>query len=57
MLSALPGLNLTLLEPESDFLLGVLDTVGTVANVTSNCDGTKVSTIVIGIGLGNWKPV
>ena len=32
-------MNLTLLEPESDFLLGVLDTVGTVADVTSDIDG------------------
>jgi len=32
-------LNLTLLEPESDLLLGVLDAVGAVADVASNIDG------------------
>jgi hypothetical protein len=39
ILSRLPGLNLTLLEPESNFLLGVLDAVGTVADVASDIDG------------------
>jgi hypothetical protein len=32
-------LDLTLLEPESDFLLGILDAVGAVADITSNVDG------------------
>jgi len=36
VLSGLPGNDLAILEPESDFLLGVLDRVGTVADVTSN---------------------
>jgi len=39
VLSALPALDLTLLEPESNFLLGVLDGVGTVADITSDIDG------------------
>lgn len=39
MLSRLPRLNLTLLEPESDLLLGVLDAVGAVADVASDVDG------------------
>lgn len=39
MLSALPADNLTLLEPKSDLLLGVLDAVGTVADVASDIDG------------------
>jgi hypothetical protein len=32
-------LDLTLLEPESDFLLGVLDAVGAVADVAADIDG------------------
>jgi hypothetical protein len=36
VLGALPALDLTLLEPESDFLLGVLDGVGAVADVASD---------------------
>lgn len=32
-------MDLTLLEPESDFLLGVLDAVGTVADVASDING------------------
>lgn len=39
VLGELPALDLTLLEPESDFLLGVLDAVGTVADVTADIDG------------------
>ena len=31
-------MDLTLLKPERDFLLGVLDAVGAVADVTSNID-------------------
>lgn len=38
-----PGLNLSLLEPESNLLLGVLDRVGAVADVASDIDG-KVAT-------------
>ena len=38
VLGALPADNLTLLEPKSDLLLGVLDGIGTVAHVTSNID-------------------
>lgn len=34
----LPGDDLLWLEPESDLLLGVLDGVGTVADVASNID-------------------
>jgi len=43
VLSTLPALDFTLLEPESNFLLGVLNGVGTVANVTSDIDG-EIST-------------
>jgi hypothetical protein len=32
-------LDLTLLEPESDLLLGVLDAVGAVADVAADIDG------------------
>lgn len=39
VLSALPALYLTLLEPESDFLLAVLDAVRAVANVAANVEG------------------
>jgi len=39
ILSRLPGLNFTLLEPESNLLLGILDAVGTMADVASNIDG------------------
>jgi hypothetical protein len=38
VLSRLPGLNLTLLEPESDLLLAVLDGVGAVAHVAANVE-------------------
>jgi hypothetical protein len=36
VLSTLPALDLTLLEPESNLLLGILDGVGTVADVASD---------------------
>lgn len=36
VLSALPALDLTLFKPEGNFLLGVLDGVGTVADVASD---------------------
>jgi hypothetical protein len=38
-LGALPADNLTLLEPESDLLLGVLNAVGAVADVAADIDG------------------
>jgi hypothetical protein len=38
-LGALPADNLTLLEPESDLLLGVLDAVGAVADVAPDVNG------------------
>lgn len=37
--SSLVGDDLTLLEPESNLLLGVLDGVGTVADVAADIDG------------------
>ena len=46
VLSGLPRLNLTLLEPKSDLLLGVLDAVGTVADVASN-----INCVVLSYGL------
>jgi hypothetical protein len=36
VLSRLPGLDLALLEPERDLLLGVLDAVAAVADVAAN---------------------
>lgn len=36
--STLPGEDLLLLEPQSDLLLGVLDAVGTVADVAADID-------------------
>jgi hypothetical protein len=39
VLSRLPGLNLTLLEPESNLLLAVLNGVGAVAHVAANVEG------------------
>lgn len=34
-----PGLDLIWLEPEGNLLLGILDAVGTVADVAANIDG------------------
>lgn len=39
LLGERPALDLTLLEPESDLLLGVLDAVGAVADVAADVDG------------------
>jgi len=39
VLGGLPALDLTLLEPESDLLLAVLDAVGAVADVAANVEG------------------
>ncbi len=39
VLGGLPGDNLTLLEPESDLLLGVLNAVGTVAHIPTHIKG------------------
>jgi hypothetical protein len=39
VLSALPALDLTLLEPEGDLLLAVLDGVGAVADVAADVKG------------------
>lgn len=39
MLSTLPALDLTLLEPEGDLLLAVLDRVGAVADVAADIEG------------------
>ena len=50
VLSRLPLEDLTLLEPESDFLLGVLDAVGTVADVASDIDGVVTTD-------GTWQRV
>jgi len=38
-LGELPGVELVLLEPEIDLLLGVLDGVGTVADVATDVNG------------------
>jgi len=50
VLGRFPLENLTLLEPESDFLLGILDTVGTVADVASDIDGIVTTD-------GTWERV
>lgn len=60
-LGGLPGDDLTLLEPESNLLLGVLDGVGTVADVAADVDGevTTDGTGRRGKGVGGtedgWK--
>lgn len=41
-LSRLPGLELALREPERDLLLGVLDAVGTVADVAADVLGNQM---------------
>lgn len=38
-LGALPADNVTLLEPQSNLLLGVLDAVGAVADVAASNEG------------------
>jgi hypothetical protein len=38
VLSTLPGDDIVALEPQSDLLLGALDTVGAVADVAANID-------------------
>lgn len=50
VLGRLPLENITLLEPKSNFLLGVLDTVGTVADVASDIDGIVTTD-------GTWEGV
>ena len=60
-LGGLPGDNLTLLEPESNLLLGVLDGVGTVADVAADVDGEVTTDGTGGRGKGvggtedGWK--
>lgn len=55
VLSGLPGLNLTLLEPESNLLFGVLDGVGTVADIPSNVSSIPGLMPFSGrIGLISW---
>ena len=46
---ALPAEDLLLLEPQGDLLLGVLDAVGTVADVAANVDG-EVALLKGGLG-------
>lgn len=45
-------MNLTLLEPESDLLLGVLDAVGAVADVATDVDGVVAADGTWGGGEG-----
>lgn len=45
-------MDLTLLEPEGDLLLGVLDAVGTVADVASDVDGVVTTDGTWGGGEG-----
>lgn len=51
-LGGLPGEDLTLLEPESNLLLGVLDGVGAVADVAADIDGVVTTDGTGGRGKG-----
>jgi hypothetical protein len=52
VLGRLPAEDLTLLEPESNLLLGVLDGVGTVADVAADIDGVVTTDGARGGGKG-----
>src|ERR1700712_5763397 len=52
VLGGLVCLDLTLLEPESDLLLGVLDAVGAVADVAADVDGEVTTDGARGGGKG-----
>jgi hypothetical protein len=52
VLSALPALDLTLVEPEGNLLLAVLDAVGAVADVAANVDGVVTTDGARGGGEG-----
>lgn len=45
----LPGDDLLWLEPESDLLLGVLDGVGTVADVASDIDAAEMLVLALAL--------
>ena len=47
MLSGLICLDLTLLEPESDLLLSILNTIRTVAYITTNVDSIISGTTIL----------
>ena len=47
MLGELVGLDLALLEPEGNFLLGGLDAVGAVADVAADVLDTEVSVLLL----------
>ena len=44
-----PALDLLLLEPEGDLLLGGLDAVGAVADVAADILGDTVSSLLLGL--------
>jgi hypothetical protein len=52
VLGGLPAVELVLLEPESDLLLGVLDGVGTVADVATDVNGEVATDGAGGRGSG-----
>jgi hypothetical protein len=52
-LAVLVADDLTLLEPESDFLLGVLDAVGTVADVAADV----LFIMLVEVGQREGKPL
>ena len=52
MLGALPALDLTLLEPEGNLLLAVLDGVGAVADVAADVKGVVTTDGAGGGGSG-----
>jgi hypothetical protein len=52
VLGGLPAVELVLLEPESDLLLGVLDGVGTVADVATDVNGEVATDGAGGRGRG-----
>ena len=43
MLSGLPALDLLFAEPQSNLLLGTLNTIGSVADIATNIDGVITS--------------
>lgn len=51
-LGRLPGDDITILEPQSNLLLGVLDRVGTVADVATDVNGVVTTDGAGGRGQG-----
>jgi hypothetical protein len=47
VLSRLPLKDFTLLEPESNFFLGILDAIGAVADVAADIDGIVTIQLIV----------